>query len=134
MPQLTHIATATKIEVAAVPQWISGTWECGDQRFTDIDKDQYSYTPAPPTVGPNEFYFRWTMQEQIAIEALRSTDDVVKLFMRRLDDPRTTEVVLADPAVQGAVQHTVMALVAANVIPADQADQRIAAIIGGGAQ
>lgn len=88
--------------------------------------------PAPPTVGPNEFYFLWTMAEQVAIEAIREADPGVKLFMRRLDDPRTTEVVLADPMVQEAIQHTVEQLVEAGVIAAEDADARAAAIIAGG--
>lgn len=88
----------------------------------------------PPTIGPNEFHFLWTMAEQVAIEDLRGTDPVVKLFMRRLDDPRTTEVVLADPAVQGAVRHTVEQLVAAGKIAAEDAETRVATIIAGGRQ
>jgi hypothetical protein len=93
--------------------------------------NQVEPAPAPPTVGPNEFYFLWSMQEQIAIEDLRQADPVVKLFMRRLDDPRTTEVVLADPAVQAAIKHTVEQLAAAGVVPEDQVDARTAAIVTG---
>jgi hypothetical protein len=88
--------------------------------------------PPPPTIGPNEFHFLWTMQEQIAIEELRTSDPVVKLFMRRLDDVRTTEVVLADPSVQAAVRHTVAGLMKMGVIEADKADERAEAIISGG--
>lgn len=87
--------------------------------------------PPPPTIGPNEFHFLWTMLEQLAIEEIRQTDPVVNLFMRRLDDPRTTEVVLADPAVQGAIRHTVSALVKAGTIAEAQAETRAAAIIAG---
>lgn len=87
--------------------------------------------PSPPTIGPNEFHFLWTMAEQVAIEELRSADPVVKLFMRRLDDPRTTEVVLADPAVQAAVRHTVAQLVAKGEIEEADAEARAAAIIAG---
>ena len=90
--------------------------------------------PTPPTVGPNEFYFLWTMQEQIAIEDLRQADPVVKLFMRRLDDPRTTEVVLADPAVQAAIRHTVEQLVAVGVVEEADIEARVAAIIAGPAR
>jgi hypothetical protein len=90
--------------------------------------------PGPPTVGPNEFYFLWTMQEQIAIDSLRETDPGIKLFMRRLDDPRTLEVVLADPTVQAAVSHTVDQLVGAGVIAEADAEARKAAIIAGPAR
>jgi hypothetical protein len=87
--------------------------------------------PVAPTVGPNEFYFLWTMDEQIAIDKLRETDAGIKLFMRRLDDPRTMEVVLGDPTVQAAVYHTVTQLVAAEVIDAANAEARVAAILAG---
>lgn len=93
--------------------------------------DHEAEKPTPPTVGPNEFYFLWTIPEQVAIDTLRETDVGVKLFMRRLDDPRTTEVVLADPTVQQAIKHTVDQLVAAGVVPEDQAEARTAAIIAG---
>lgn len=88
--------------------------------------------PTPPTVGPNEFYFLWTVAEQIAIEEIRKADVGVMLFMRRLDDVRTTEVVLADPTVQEAVRHTITALVAAGTIKAEDAEARAATIIAGG--
>lgn len=87
-----------------------------------------------PTIGPNEFYFLWTVAEQIALEELRQSDTGVKIFMRRLDDPRTTEVVLADPTVQDAVRHTVGVLVKAGIIAAGAAEARITAILSGGRQ
>ncbi|MDN4056345.1 hypothetical protein QPK32_25080 [Massilia sp. YIM B02763] len=90
--------------------------------------------PGPPTVGPNEFYFLWTMDEQIAIDKLRETDDGIKLFMRRLDDPRTTEVVLADPTVQAAIWHTVDKLVETGIVNQQDASGRVAAIIAGPAR
>lgn len=89
-------------------------------------------TPTPPTLGPNQFYFLWTVQEQIALETIRESDTGVKVFMRRLDDPRTTEVVLSDPTVQEAVRHTVAALVKAGVVKEEDADTRAATIIAGG--
>ncbi|MYM70540.1 hypothetical protein GTP45_27560 [Pseudoduganella sp. FT55W] len=88
-------------------------------------------TPKPPTVGPNEFHFLWTIQEQMVIEELRADDVGVNLFMRRLDDPRTTEVVLSASAVQAAIAHTIDALVAAGVIAPENRDKRLAAIISG---
>lgn len=89
-------------------------------------------TPLPPTVGPNQFYFLWTMEEQLAIEELRESDPVVRLFLKRLDDPRTTEVVLADLAVQGAIMHTIDALATKGLIAVADKAKRFAAIINGG--
>lgn len=129
MPYLIDIATATRHLVSAAPRWHHGIWECGDQRF--VDPDCSLYRAPPPPIGPNEFYFLWTMQEQVAIEEIRKTDQVVMLFMRRLDDPRTMEVDLSDPAVQGAVRHTVAQLVAKGVIAGTEAEDRIAAILAG---
>ncbi|MET0264704.1 MAG: hypothetical protein ABW202_03745 [Duganella sp.] len=87
--------------------------------------------PPPPTIGPNEFHFLWTVGEQIAIEELRATDTGIKVFMRRLEDPRTTEVVLAAPAIQDAIAYTVNALAAAGVIPQERIAVRIAEIGNG---
>lgn len=106
--------------------------EIGWQYVEESHLPAFIAPAVPPTVGPNQFYFLWTMTEQIAIEEIRQVDPVVKLFMRRLDDPRTTEVVLADPAVQAAVRHTVDQLVQAKVIKPEDADNRAAAIIAGG--
>lgn len=113
------------------PQWriIDGEWSA-PPRLADHDPVK----PTPPTIGPNQFYFLWTMAEQIAIDDLRETDQGIKLFMRRLDDPRTMEVVLADPTVQEAVHHTVTQLVAAGVIDAADAEARVAAILAGPAR
>jgi hypothetical protein len=129
MPYLIDIATGTPHLVSTAPRWHHGMWDCGDQRFVDTERKLYRL-PAP-TIGPNEFYFQWTMAEQVAIEEIRQVDPVVKLFMRRLDDPRTTEVVLGDPAVQGAVRHTVNQLVDKGVIAEPEAEDRIAAILAG---
>lgn len=87
--------------------------------------------PRREVVGPNEFYFLWTIQEQVAIDGLRETDVVIKLFLRRLDDPKTTEVVLASAAVRGAVTHTVQALVANGTIKETDAEARIVQILAG---
>ena len=100
----------------------------------DQDGDQVPFVappPVPPTIGPNEFHFLWTIHEQVAIEQLRQDDLAVKLFMRRLDDPRTKEVVLADPAVQQAVRHTVEQLAAMGVIEAAAVASRGDAIVAG---
>lgn len=90
--------------------------------------------PLPPTIGPNEFHFLWTMAEQVAIEELRESDTGIKLFLRRLDDPRTTEVALADPTVQGAVRHTVEQLAAMGVVDKGNIESRVAVILAGPAR
>lgn len=102
-------------------------------RYTEDDGQVQFIKPAniPQAVGPNEFHFLWTIQEQVAIEDLRGKDKGVELFMRRLDDPRTTEVILAAPAIQAAIAYTVHALAAAGVIAADQVENRIGAISQG---
>lgn len=131
MPAILNKQTGETITVSSAPRYEHGMWECGDQRFTDLTGSEYApVLSAPqPTVGPNEFYFLWTIQEQVAIDSLRTTDKVVELFMRRLDDPRTTAVVLTSPAVQAAVAHTVDMLAAQGVI--QDKDARIAAILAG---
>lgn len=106
--------------------------DVGWKRVTVVDRVAFiAPPPSPPTVGPNEFYFLWTLPEQEGIEELRETVTGIKLFMRRLDDPRTTEVVLADTAVQEAITLTVGKLVERGTIDAADAPDRIAAIISG---
>lgn len=41
MPRLKHIESDTIYTVSADPYWEDGTWECGDQRFTDVNMDQF---------------------------------------------------------------------------------------------
>lgn len=88
--------------------------------------------PVPPTIGPNQFYFLWSGAELDAIDEIRVTDKQVNRFMQRLEDPRTTEVVLSDPAIQGGIRLTVAQLVAKGVIKQADADDRVATIIAGG--
>lgn len=45
--KLKHIATDAVIAVASSPTWVNGIWECGDQRFTDVDSDLYEVAVDP---------------------------------------------------------------------------------------
>ena len=124
-PEIAAEFTAVPVGTEVGAALIDGQWR------NPAPVQSAAIAPPRPTVGPNEFYFLWTIPEQVAIDSLRTTDKVVELFMRRLDDPRSTEVVLASLAVQAAVQHTVAALVTQGVIKAEDQEARIAAILSG---
>jgi len=123
-------ATLVK-EFVAVPAQVRAGWQIIDGTWSAPLEAVVPKVTSFPTIGPNEFYFLWSMAEQVAIDKLRETDAGIKLFMRRLDDPRTLEIVLGDPTVQAAVHHTVTQLVAAEVIDAADAEARVAAILAG---
>lgn len=49
-------------------------------------------TPAPPLIpiiGPIAFQMLFSVEELVAIEAVKGADPVVKIFFKLLDDPRT---------------------------------------------
>lgn len=50
MTQIRHITSDTVYDVAEIPAWNAGIWECGDQRFTDPDMDQYEMVSAAQAV------------------------------------------------------------------------------------
>lgn len=103
-------------------------WLCSDEEGVPVFTPP---PPTPPTLGPNEFHFLWTVEEQVTIDELRATDKGIDLFMQRLEDPRTVTVVLGSPPVQAAIYHTVDALVVAGTIAPTDKDIRLAAILAG---
>ena len=46
--QIEVIATQEIIVTSADPTWSDGIWDCGNVRFTDINKDLYSNVSTPP--------------------------------------------------------------------------------------
>lgn len=78
--------------------------------------------PAPPTIYPKlavpHFWLCFTPQEESSIRA--SADAVVKILLRRLDDPRTEFVDLNLPSIQNAITYlstTSPALIAPARVP-----------------
>lgn len=63
--------------------------------------------PAPraPTVTPPQFFMLWTVAEEVQLEALAETDAVVRTFLKRLNDPRLTEVDLSLQSVREGVKY-----------------------------
>jgi len=78
MAQIKHIETGEVINVSQMPTWISGIWECGDQRFTDLGCNKYEPVTVLPLLTPMTLYMAFTPQERIAIKA--SQDEYVKEF------------------------------------------------------
>jgi hypothetical protein len=55
----------------------------------------------------------------------------VDLFMKRLEDPRTLQVILAGPPVQAGILHTLQALATHGTITADKVQARLGEILSG---
>lgn len=50
MPKILRLDDNTEIDVAEQPEWRGGVLECGDQRFTDPQRDLYEAVPEPEPV------------------------------------------------------------------------------------
>ncbi len=109
MYQIKHISSNTIINVASEPFLSGGIWDCGDQRFSDPVGDQYEIVPisAPAKISVIEFKLLFPVANRAAIHAARSTDPTIEDFYSLLDDPRTTTVDLALPAVQEMIDYLV---------------------------
>ena len=94
MTQIKELATGTVFNVAQEPEWVSGIWECGDQRFTDPEKNLYApvVSQSIPPIGPIAFQMLFKVDELVAIDAAKDTDAAIRIFWKLLDDPRTDYV------------------------------------------
>ena len=101
----------------------AGAWMVDGLGFMDPDGDAWTLTaPTTTVIDVPTFIMRFHPEEELAVRA--SQDEIVKLFLRRLDDPRVKNVNLAHPSVQGAVMY--MAL---NVTPPLIEPARVAEIL-----
>lgn len=109
MYQIKHISSNTIINVASEPFLSGGIWDCGDQRFSDPAGDQYEIAPVnvPATISVITFKLLFPIANRVAINAARSTNATIEDFYSLLDDPRTTTVDLALPAVQEMIDYLV---------------------------
>ena len=48
MYKIKHIASNTIIDTQIEPVFDGGLWDCGDQRLSDPNKDQYEIVPSDP--------------------------------------------------------------------------------------
>ena len=94
MAQIKELATGTVFNVAQEPEWVSGIWECGDQRFTDPEKNLYApvVSQSIPLIGPIAFQMLFKVDELVAIDAAKETNAAIRIFWKLLDDPRTDYV------------------------------------------
>lgn len=105
MFSLKRLSDGVELPVSAYPQWVAGTWECGDQRFLDQGKGLYESAgigPCPVIDGPTLFML-FTPAEEAGIRA--SADVQVQVLVRRADDPRVTKIDLSQPSVQQLVTY-----------------------------
>lgn len=107
MAKIKHIETGDEFVVSSDPQWVAGTWECGDRRFMDPDGDQYEAVPDAPKVSPVEFKLLFSPQERVAIKETRSADPVIDDFFDIVEDPRLTCVNLGLQSTKDAIAYLV---------------------------
>ncbi len=124
MYQIKHIASNTIINVSSEPIFRGGVWDCGDQRFSDPNRDQYEIVPisAPAKISVITFKLLFPIANRVAINAARATDPTIEDFYSLLDDPRTEQVDLALPAVQEMIDY----LVSQTLITAELRDAILA--------
>lgn len=124
MSQIKHIASNTIITVSSEPVYNSGVWDCGDQRFSDPAGDQYEIVSinTPVKISVIEFKLLFPKERRVAINAARATNATIEDFYSLLDDPRTTTVDLALPAVQEMIDY----LVAQTLITSELRDAILA--------
>ena len=110
MYKIKHIASNTIIDTQIEPVFDGGLWDCGDQRFSDPNKDQYVIVPSDPVpakVPAIGFKLLFPKEIRVAINSARATDPLIEDFYALLDDPRTEFVDLALPAVQDMLAYLV---------------------------
>lgn len=128
MWQIKNIETGESQNCDVRPEWVSGIWECGNIRITDVSGVEYEAVPPAstyPKVGPIHFQMLFTPQEMLAADELKATDKVLASFWKLIDDPRTDTVDLNLQSVQNAVEYTLSA------IGSDDVQGRKSAILSG---
>lgn len=78
MPKIKHVETGTVFNVAEVPRLVSGIWECGDQRFTDLSGAEYEPIVEYELLTPMTLYMAFKTDERLKIKA--SSDPLVQEF------------------------------------------------------
>lgn len=119
------------------PQYDEGytAWRFNGGMLTDTRKErQVQFEPEmqkPPVISPVEFEMLWNVQELIGIAGIRKDNPVVEMFMKRLENPKLTEVNLALQSVQDGIGYTLGCLASATVIAPDDIAERFAEILTG---
>lgn len=92
------------VEVPAGTE-VGATWD-GHQWVNPAPPEPEPLPPALiPLIGPIAFQMLFKIEELVAIDAIKETDPVVKIFWKLLDDPRTDYVDRNLDTVKGGVQY-----------------------------
>lgn len=118
MYTIRHILTGTTHQVSKKPVHLHGTWECGDLRFTDPNGQGFEELVETIITVP-DFWKLFTMYEESLVRSNGPPDPVIVIWLRRLDDPRTTEVNLSSQELVDFLGR----LVDMNLIKKDRAAQ-----------
>lgn len=79
----------------------------------------------PPTVTVPQFFLLFTMEEQLSLETARTTDPVVGLLYKRLEDPRLTGVDLSLDSTRESVEYCL------SKVHGGPIDDRVAEVLTG---
>jgi len=131
MPQIKDLATDNAINVAQIPVWVNGIWECGDRRFTDPEQSSYAPIVVLPLLTPMTLYMAFTPAERIAIKA--STDPMVVEFWAmyqlsvQLDKPTDPNLISVQEAMQYLAQPTTATPPGPGILASQERVQQILA-------
>lgn len=127
MPKILRLDDNTEIEVAEQPEWCGGIWECGDQRFTDPQRDLYEAIPEAPTRE------QLKVARDAAVEAIKVTTAAGNTFDG--DETSQTRMARAIVAMQATNTPTITWVLADNsVIQASASELTEALALAGAAQ
>jgi hypothetical protein len=68
MPQIQNIQTSAIFVTSETPRWVSGIWECGDQRFTDSTGAEYNPAPVATPSAALSAYTAVVPQYEAAVQ------------------------------------------------------------------
>ena len=122
MYAIKNLLTDDVINVTTQPHLVNGTWECGDQRFTDPQGNSYEPVLLQPAAVTDDhritqlaFINRFTMEEWIAIDAATATVPTIKYFVTKVNAARYIDLMRAE------VRNGVQLLVANGLVTAARA-------------
>lgn len=118
MPKLLRLDDNTEIDVAEQPVFRGGIWECGDQRFTDPQGDQYEAVPLSPAV-PNSVT-RFQAKAALSLAGKLAEADAL---LTRQDTHIIARLAWADALEFFRESPTVAAMSSALAMTSDEVDQ-----------
>jgi hypothetical protein len=118
LPTIRHKLTGSTFEVDKSPEHAYGTWECGNMRFTDPHGNLFEEIIKSAMSVP-DFWKLFTLYEESLIRQAAIKDPVVEMWLKRIDDPRTTGIELGSEELQEFLAR----MVSMNLFKTERAEQ-----------